>query len=117
MDGEKLPPFGEIKLIDRRDRLNPGVGNKNIQPAECIDRFCHAIRRLRFIGDVNGNAEGTLGAAKFGGDRLRAFLVEVGDHDFGAFACEQRRNSLADAAGRSGNDGDFVFKLRAVLQL
>jgi hypothetical protein len=43
-------------------------------------------------------------------------LVEVGDDDFGALPRKQRRDPLADAARRAGDNRYLIFKLHPVLQ-
>jgi hypothetical protein len=39
MDSQELLPFRKLELFDRRHDLNAGIGNKDIEPAEGLDRF------------------------------------------------------------------------------
>ena len=116
MNGEELFPFAKVKLIDGGDGLNSGIRDQDIDAPERRDRLRHAIRGGGCIGDIDGDPDRPPGSAKLGGGRLGASLVEVGDHHLGAFARKQRRNSVADAARRAGNDRDFIFKLHPALQ-
>ena len=116
MNGEELLPFAEVKLVDRGNGLDSGIGDEDIDPAERRDSLCDAIRRRCLIGDVDGDADRPLGTAKLGGGRVGASLVEVGDDDFGALPRKQRRDPLADAARRAGDNRYFIFKLHPVLQ-
>src|SRR6516225_5583860 len=86
MDGEELLPFRKLELIDRRHGLNAGIGNKDIEPAKGLDRFGDAGLSLRFIGNIDGDTDCTLGTAELGRNCISAFLVEVSDHDSGAFS-------------------------------
>ena len=44
-------------------------------------------------------------------------VVNVGNHDARALPRERNRDSLAQARGSSGNDGNFVFQAHAWLML
>ena len=58
--------------------------------------------------------------AEFGDGRLEARLVDVGEHDAGAFAHEARGDRLADAARPAGDERDAAgerFRLRHALEL
>jgi hypothetical protein len=57
------------------------------------------------------------GAAEFDRNRIGSLLIEVGNHDPGALTGKKHCNILADAAGRSGDNGNFIFKSHAVLQI
>jgi hypothetical protein len=46
-------------------------------------------------------------AAELGGRRVGAGLIEISDHDLGAFAQITARNLLTDAARSPGDDRDF----------
>src|SRR6516164_58597 len=55
-----------LELIERRHNLNAGIGNKDIEPAEGLDRFGDAGLSLSFIGNIDGDTDCTLGTAELG---------------------------------------------------
>ncbi len=110
MNGDQLAPFGELELVDGRHGLDAGIGDHDVDLAEGGDRLGDAGIDLRLVGDVDADADRALLAAKLGGGGVGAFLIEVGDHHLRALAREERGDFLADAAGRTGDDGNLVLK-------
>lgn len=89
-----------------------GVVDKDVDAAEVFDNLCHYVLGLVEVGGVGGVAF-ALHAA--GGDfSLGGFAVfvycKVGESDVGALLGETQGKGLADAAGRSGDEGGFSFE-------
>ena len=114
MDGQQLPPFAEVELLDRRYRLNAGIGNQDVHLAQQRDGLGKAGLDLCLVGNVDRNADGAL-AAEFLGHLISALLIVVGDHDLGTFADEEPGNLLADAASRTGHDGNLVLETHGTI--
>jgi hypothetical protein len=108
VDAKELPPFAEVELFDRRDRLNAGIGNQDVDLAKDGDGPGKAFVDLCLVGDVDRNAEGAFGPQLSGGG-IRALLVVVGDDDLCPFTGEEPGKLLADPAYRTGDDGDLIF--------
>ena len=72
---------------------------------------------LLFAADVHRDAhrDAAVGDDFLGGRRVGRLLVQVGDRDLGAFAREDERDVLADAAGGAGDDGGFVLQFHDFL--
>src|SRR6202167_1711972 len=88
------PGFGE----------DPGVGAQHVDAAHAVGRRLRHPVAVIPPGHV-GEQIGYLGAARgqLGPARLRGLLVAPGDQDPGAAPSEHRGDSLADAAGRTGD--------------
>ena len=67
----------------------------------------HAGVDLCLARHVHRNADRIV-AAELRGRRVGAGLIEIGDHDLGAFALKCARDLLADAARGAGDDRDFA---------
>ena len=111
MDRQQLLPFGEFEVDERRDDLDAGIADQNVKRAEGLDHFGGADVHLFFVGDIHGDADGTLAARiDLPGSGIGRLLTEVGDGDLGAFSGEQDGDFLADSTGRTGDDRDFVLE-------
>ena len=115
MDGEKLLPFGEGKVIERRHDLDAGIAHQDVDPAESRDCLGHAGLDLRLIGHVHGDADRAAGAAELGRRGIGALLVEIGNDDLGALARICPGDLLADAARGTGDNGNLVLEAHGFL--
>ncbi len=110
MDGQKLLPLVELESIERRHGLDTGVRDKNIHFSECGDRLGNEGIHLVFIGDIHGDPNRVSLTAEFVGDRIRLLFAVVGNRHARTFVRNELGNLLADAARRSGDDGDLVIE-------
>ena len=60
MNRQQQLPFGELEVDERRYDLNPGIADKNIERAECLDHPSGASLYLLFVGDIHRHADGAL---------------------------------------------------------
>ena len=111
MDRQEQLPVLELQVGDRVDMLDAGVADQHVDAAQ----FGHGLgdpgldRGL--VGHVHGDRDRPVaGRLELVGGRLGALQVEVGDADLGALAGVLEGDLLADAAGRTGDDGDFVLE-------
>ncbi|MNL54373.1 hypothetical protein D3C87_1777040 [compost metagenome] len=112
MDGLHLLPVRESEALDRVYDLDAGVGHQDVNAAVCGRHAVDALVYGVLIGDVHGHAHGlAAGLFDFAGHGVRAFLIQVGNRDGCAGAGERQGDFLADAAGGSGDDGDFSVQL------
>ena len=65
---------------------------------------------LLLVGHVHGHGEGLERTAEFCCDCIGRRLVQVGDHDAGAFARIGSCDLFADSAGGAGHDRNFVLE-------
>ncbi len=94
-------PLGGDCVVGGRDA---GVVEGDVDAAEvggdAVEEGVHGV----LVGDVHLTED----TAHLGGGRRTGGLVEVGDHDAGAFGGEAAGGGEPDAAGSSGDDGDAV---------
>ena len=84
-------------------------------PKAADDRGDAGVDRL-LVGHVHRHADRLAARGlDLGGGRVGRVLVQVGDRDLGAFAREDDRDLLADAAGGAGDDGEFVLEFHVVV--
>src|SRR5262249_27063577 len=99
------------EVDQRRDDLNAGVADQNVERAERLDDGGDTRLHLVLGGDVHGDADGVLAARvdlpRGGVGRL---LVEVGDRNPCPFAREGEGDLLADTAGRASNHGNLILQ-------
>ncbi len=114
VDGQHLLPVRELELFHRMNDLDARIADQDVDAAKGRHAGFNAGVDLLFVRHVHGNANGLPAAGlDFGGGRVSGGLVQVRDHDLGAFLGEHDGDLLADAAGRAGDVGDFVFQLHA----
>ena len=108
------------RLQQRLGDRQPGVVDDEVDAAEGeqrgVDRGPHGVG----VGDVDGDADGDVGAAELGGRRGGLVDVEVGDDDARAVGGEPGGDGLADAAGGAGDERDaagVALRLREALEL
>ncbi len=93
INAQHLGPFLDLGIEDRAQRpADPGIGEKDVEPAMVCDRSFNQRRNLRFVTRVASD----VGAADIRADHCRAF------------APEQLGRRLADARAGAGSDRDFV---------
>jgi hypothetical protein len=95
---------------DRRvDAEHPRVGERDVEPAEALQRERHRGPHLGRVGDVGHRRGGAIGADLVD-ERRHSRLVEVGDHDPGALGGEQPRGRGADAAATARDQRHLVLQ-------
>src|SRR4051794_23736670 len=92
--------------------LLAGVVDENVEPAEFVHGSVDDLLAELLVAEVAGDQNR---AATFLLDDLLRLLcivmfAEVGDGDVGAFASEQRGDSAADAAVRTGDQRDSTLE-------
>ena len=65
-------------------------------------RLCHKRIDLYLVADIAMDIQ----AAQLGSECLPALVVNVGNDDFGVFACKSPNAGLANALGPAGDDAD-----------
>src|SRR5215468_8921452 len=100
MDGKKLLPFIERKVLDAMDNLDAGIAYQDVDRAELLDNLGDAVIDLGFAGDIHGEADRLARSlsAEVGGRRFRSIFLEIGDGDDGAFLHIALGNGKPDAA-------------------
>ena len=97
--------------------LEGGVVDEDVELAELVDRLLDRVLAEFGVGDVAGEQDA---AAAFLLDGLLGLLrvlvlVEIGERDVGAFACEEHRDRPADAGIAAGDERHLVEKLLRAL--
>ncbi len=111
VDGEHLLPIGQAQLDHGADDLDAGIGNQHVHAAELLDGVGDTLVDLFFVGDVHSHGQGlAAGIGDFLDSGIAGFERKVGDHDLGAFSRVLQGDFLADAAGCTGDERDFVFQ-------
>ena len=112
IDGENRVPFRRREVLQRRNMLDAGIVDEDVEPAEFAQsRFDHLGDRggARHVGagivDANVVILGDAFAGSF--DLLR--LAEAVQHYVRASAGERAGDAETDAAGRAGDERDFAF--------
>jgi hypothetical protein len=107
MDREHLLPFREIEIFKRRYNLDARIAHEHVDAAEGRDRLGHAGVDLCLARYVHRDADRIV-AAELCRRRVGAGLIQIGDHDLGAFALKGARDLLADAARGAGDERNFA---------
>ena len=95
MDRQQLLPFGEVEFDDRRDDLDAGIADQNVEPPKASITLRGAGFDLFFVGDVHGDADRALAVRiDVAGGGLGRFLVRSAMATLGAFAGEEAAISL-----------------------
>src|SRR5262245_26033223 len=116
MDRQQFLPLGELEFDQRRDDLNAGVADKNIERAECIDHPGGASLHLLLIGDIHRHADGALSAGIDLTSRcISGFLIEICNRDLRTLAGKNNRDVLAYPTGSAGDDGDLILEMHVSL--
>ena len=110
VNGQHLLPVGERKILDRMHDLYAGIRDEDVDFAERRDRLLDAGVDLIFVGHVHGNRDGVFLAAKLLRSGLRRVEVEVCDDDTAAGCNVTLGDAVADAAGCTGDEGDFAVE-------
>ena len=99
--------FREVEILQRRYDLDARIAHEHVDAAEGGDRLGHAGVDLGLARYVHRDADSRIVAAEpRGRSRVGAGLIEIGDHDLGAFALKGARDLLADAG--AGDDRNFA---------
>ena len=111
VDRHQLFPVGVAEFVDGIDDLDAGVGDQHIDRTQFLDHVVHALIDLGFAGHIHANPHG---ASALGDDLLGRGLgrvqVDIGNGHCSAVLGIDFGNALAQAAGGSGDDGDFPIQ-------
>jgi hypothetical protein len=97
------------------DRGVPGIAgviDDDVQPTECLHRGADETIRKALVGNaaIYGNSFAA-GRIDFFGDRTPRFFVGIVDNDFSAMPRQLECDGAANAAARTGNEGDLVLQI------
>ena len=92
--------FGHVQEIGRLE--DAGVVDQHVDAAVRGQGARHQRVHVGLVAHVAVHVE----RAEFGGQRAAVRVVQIGDHDVGAFAREAPGAGLADALGAAGDDDD-----------
>ena len=113
VDGDDPVPFlfgdlgGRLGLL-----LGAGVVEGVVQAPEPLHCLGKRGLHVRAASHVAADGEGLAAEDLDHPDRvLAALLVDVGDHDVGAFTGERQCGGAADAAGRAGHERDLAVEV------
>jgi len=100
-------------LLGRRDERDPGVVDQDVGAPEPLPHLLRERRDVRLERDIARNVQHLPPAPShdrrgFGG------RLEIGQHHLVARHGEHLRRAAADAAGRSGDDGDFRIRCHRI---
>jgi hypothetical protein len=101
IDRVHLLPVRERQLQERLVHADAGDRDEDVDATEAASRRLDHGHDLRFVGDVDTEAE--MAAAEAGRRRPGAVRVEVGGRDPGAGGGQPRRNRLPDPRRRPRN--------------
>ncbi|MOA03019.1 hypothetical protein D3C78_1225010 [compost metagenome] len=98
-------------LLDHVVPGEAGVVDDDVDAAEGIQSSLHATVTEVGGGHVAQAGDGIAAeSTDFRDHFIGRSLIEVVDHDLGAFFGEFQRDGAADAAAGTGNDGDFALQ-------
>ena len=101
-----------VNFLDRGELVDARVVHEDVEPAERLVRFFEEpcdVFGVRQVG-LHGHRFAALGF-DLGDDCVgRSLARTVVDNDRGAAGCQLPGDLRADALGRAGDDGDFVFE-------
>jgi len=103
---ETFVPLIFTRLQTRQLVRQTGVADEYVELAETTFNFGEKSLDILAPDDINVDGEGAFAA--LAGDRVRVFVVDVGDENVRAFLCEKLCGRAPDAAPRAGHDRDFV---------
>ena len=98
------------KVLDRMDDLDAGVGHEDVDTAEGGNGLLDAGVHLLLVGDIHGHRDRSLVVAQLARRRRRRVEVEVGDGDPAARLDIAPGDGVADAAGRTGDEGNLAVE-------
>ena len=111
MDRQQPLPVGKREIHDRFDDLNTGIADQHIDPAVFRHRVGDTLLDRRLVGDIHADGKGI---RAFRLDLPRSGVgsveIEIGDDRRAALGGKAQRDLLADAAGRTGDDGHLSSK-------
>jgi hypothetical protein len=95
VDGKQLPPFLELELDQRRDDLDAGVADQDVDAPEGFDSPRHSALDLLLVSDVHANPERALGGRiDLKGRLLGRLRVKIRDDHLCSLTGEGKRNLL-----------------------
>ncbi len=117
VDGDDRVPLGGREFVDRRDMLDAGIVDEDVDAAKLrrlrdhggdLVRLRHVRRRIERATAAEGLKPPTLGLDRLG-------VAEPVDDDIGAFAGQRPGDGKADAGGRSGDEGGAGFQEHGII--
>ena len=116
LDGEELrieidrhqpPPVRERHLVEHLDGIDAGIVDEDVAAAELCLHGLRERRDLRGLADVAAHRHGGTSGGLHQPDG-RITVLRIGHDHLGAVVRQPPRIGLADARGRSGDDGDLA---------
>jgi hypothetical protein len=110
VDAEHPVPFLRLDVLDQRPRIDAGVLDEDVEPAEGFHRRRHRALRIGLLRDVGGDEARRSRPAELGDRRLAGGRFHVGDHDLRPLGGEPGGDPLADAARGADDEGGAAFQ-------
>src|SRR5262249_46560003 len=100
------------ELIDqRRDDLNAGVADENVERAECLNHPNGPAPHPPSASDTHPNADAALPAGIDLASRcISRFLIEICNRDLRTLAGKNNGDVLAYPTGSAGDDGNLILE-------
>lgn len=111
VDVDHALPVVQVRAGGGAEQHEAGVVDQRVQTAQALDGPLDRFRGGLRGGDVGGHDQGlAAGAGDFRGEVGEPVLAPTDQGHGGALASKLQRGGVADAAGRSGDQGDGSFK-------
>ena len=118
VDGDDAVPLRDGEILDIGGELHAGIVHQDIQAAQFgmgLGDHGVVLLGLADVGGGEGDFHAEFGGG-FGPQRLDlGGVAEAVHHDVGALGRQRMGDAQADAAGRSGDEGDFPLKAHGVV--
>lgn len=111
VDTDDFAPVGQLKLVDRVDVLNAGIGQGDVESTPSVHHSLDAGLDRLFVGDIHRHRHG--GSARRLDRRHRligALQREVGHRHFRTFTAVGLRNGPAYASAGAGYQRNLIFQ-------
>ena len=116
VDANDGVPLLDRELLDRRDVLDAGIVDEDVDGAEIPLGLGHHLRdlaRAQHVGRIESDA-GAVRRTGLDGGRIVGRRAEAVEHDIGACRGERLGDAEADAGGRAGDDGCLALELHGL---
>ncbi len=113
VDRDDLVPFLDREFLDRRNVLNAGIVDEDVDRAELLIRLRHHPRDRIGIGHVGGRGIGLdLAFLRdvLGSLRILLRITQPVDHHIGPLRSQRAGDGEADPGGASGHEGGLSCK-------
>jgi hypothetical protein len=108
-DRHIVVPQIERSILDRRGGGNTGIVDDDVDAAIGSHRIDKGRDNIAFAGDIHPDAAHAVWSedlAEFGAALVEGGLIDIGEHDAGAFRHQPAGDGAADAAGPARHQGD-----------